>query len=515
MKGKSFLFLILCLFSHLTPVAAQDGNTLVLSSITQPETLDPLEAENTVGVHVLEMIFSSLVQYGEGWEPVPALAKSWDVSDDGRVWTFYLREGVLFHDGTELTAADVVSTYEVLADPESGSPFASLYGRIESFDASDPYLFKVFLTEPFGPLLFSMNSAIVPARFLRNQESREELALHPVGSGPFRVESRNEKELTLSAFPGYFEGKPHLDRVIIRFYPEPTSAWSALMRGDVDAVSDLNFEDYRIIEQDPRFRTYEYFSNFYYTVLFNTEDPLFEDPRLRRAVSLVIDREDLIETVLEGWGRATTGPFRPESWPYNPRVEYQSFDPQMAVAILEELGWVDSDGDLVREKGDEELILNMVLDEGDTMKGDLVRRLRWQLIQAGIGLEVSVLTLNEMIRERLIPGEYQSALLQFNAGIDPDSGLSVFWHSDNIGRGNLARYGSDETDKLISLGRRTSLPEERVPIYQNIHEKLAGDCPAAFLFFHTGFAGVNSRFQGVTMSPALLYRSIRSWRVVP
>jgi peptide/nickel transport system substrate-binding protein len=123
------------------------GGSLVLSSLTEPENLDPLVAENTVGVHVLDMIFSSLVQYGEGWEPTPGLADSWEVSDDGRMWTFHLRRGVLFHDGSELTAGDVAATYEVLADPESGSPFAALYGRIERFEAASRYIFRVYLRE--------------------------------------------------------------------------------------------------------------------------------------------------------------------------------------------------------------------------------------------------------------------------------------------------------------------------------------------------------------------------------
>jgi peptide/nickel transport system substrate-binding protein len=343
----------------------------------------------------------------------------------------------------------------------------------------------------------------------------QEFARKPVGSGPFAFQGWDEERILLSANPEYFEGRPYLDRVEVRWYPDQSLAWSALMQGEVDLVMDLELEDYRVIRGDPRFKIYDYLGIFYHTLLFNLSDPLLADAELRRALDLVVDREDLIEQALDGGAVQTTGPFRPGTWPYDPEVPATRYDPGRAGEILATLGWRDTDGDLILDKDGRELSFTILADEGDLLKEAVARRIKWQLFRAGIRAEVELLPPQELFEQRLYPGEFQATILQFNAGVDPDKFTHLFWHSENIGYSNLGAYGNPEVDRLIEAGRTSLDFEERKSLYRGIHALIARDRPALFLYMRKVFFAASARLEGINAAPELLYPSIQDWYIDP
>ena len=383
-KRPYFPLAILLLFIIPTlpsPLYGEDGppygGTLTLSTLAVPATLNPILAADTVATHLGDMIFSSLVRFNEKSEPVPHLAESWATAADGRVWTFYLKKGVWFHDGVELTAQDAAFTYNTIIDSEVESLYAALYRAVESFEAMGKYAFRIMLKEPYAPLLFLMNREIVPAHLFKGVGiSHLEFGKRPVGTGPFRLLNWGVDEIELEAFDNYFEGRPFLDKVNIRFFPDRLSSWSALTQGKVDAVVDLDFKDFRVIRDDPRFRVYDYMDGFYYTILFNLNDPLFSSNALREAIDLSVDRTDLIDKALQGWGVPATSPFRPGTWACNPSVSAQTFRPGEALSILEDLGWRDTDGDLILDRDGQDLTFTLLLDRGDSLKENAVKRIR-------------------------------------------------------------------------------------------------------------------------------------------
>lgn len=501
-----------------TPLSAQDarprGGTLVLSDYSETQNLNTILVQDTFAVHLGELIFNSLIKFNERFEAVPDLAESWQVSAGGLVWDFKIKKGVLFHDGKELTAEDVSFTYNSIINPRVNSPHAPLFDMVKSFKAVSRYLFRVELNEPYSPLLFIMDPHILPAHLLEQSEtSMYEFGRKPVGSGPFEFSEWNNGEIILLANDRYFEGRPHLDRVMLKSFTSRLSSWSALMQGKVDVVSDLNSEDFRIISHDPRFKTYDYPATFYYTILFNLEDPLFSDRNLRRALDLAIDREDIVEKALKGWGIPTTGPFRPGSWTYNDNVTSQYYDPKEAARLLKELGWQDTNGDRILDKEGKKLSFTLLVDKGDSLKEQAAKRIRWQLFQQGIEVKVEFPEPADLFEKKLFPGNFQAVLLQFNTGIDPDARISFFWHSNSIGRSNLARYTNREVDRLIERGRIEADLRVRERIYHNIHELIAGDRPALFLFFRRIFLGVSAEFNGIKASTEVFYRSIREWYI--
>ncbi len=504
---------VCCLFGCQKSEEAQNGGTLTLSFTSNPDNLNPIVCCDSSAMPIFDLVFNTLLKLDEHLEPIPELAESWEVSEDGLIWLFQIRRGVLFHDGEELTAEDVAFTFSSIVDPKNQSPFASSYSMVESFQTQGKYMFKVVLKEPFVPLpALLYDISIVPADiFEEGNMDPAEFGGKPVGTGPFQFVDWREQEIELAANRKYFDGEPRLQKVIFNFYPDKNAAWSALMRAETDLVLDLSQDDYDVIKDDARFITYTYDSYYYYTMLFNLEDPLFSNRMVRTALDIAIDRRDLIESVLEGRGIQTTGPFFPGSWPYNSEIKPREYDPSSAIEILNDLGWYDYDGDRILEKAGEELRIDLLVDKGDLAKEHLAQRISWQLARIGVRTTVKLLDRKELFDEKLSPGKFQAVLLQFNAWVDPVKYFPRFWHSCNVGLMNFSRYQNPEVDRLIEMDRGVINPDERRHIYNRIHRLIFDDTPAVFLFFKQKLVGVSSRFGGVILSPLTFLASIKDW----
>ena len=399
----------------------------------------------------------------------------------------------------------MASIYQKILDPSGGSPLGMIFRMVKSVTAEGPDKVKVTLSSPFGPLPYLMMRSIVPHR------PAPAGSILP-GTGPFKFISMSQDEVIFDANADYYSGRPKLDRVVFRMYPDQKKAWVALMQGEVDAATDLELEDYSVLKNDKRFRTFETPDSFCYSLIFNTRDPLLSQAGIRQAIAAAIDRNDLIDRTLDGAGIPINGPFLPGSSFLDPDPSLQYFDPAKAKKLLAGLGWNDSDNDWLLEKGGQELSIRILVDKGDTVKEAAANRLQWQLLQAGIRVELEFLTIQQLFGERLIPGKFQAVFMQSNALGDPDQLLSLFWHSSSIGRSNLSGYRNPEVDRLIDLGRATSDPGRRREIYRSIHRILATQAPAAFLFVKKRFSATSARIGGVAASIYSFYGvSLKDW----
>ena len=513
LKHVFIIFLSLLCACVVFAENAISGGTIICAYYNDPRSLNPLAPPEAASANFQNLLFNGLIRFNERLEIVPELAESWRVSPDGITWTFNIRKDVRFHDGTELTADDVLFTFNWILNPANRSPLSALFQPVKSFSAEGTYVFKVLLKEPYGPLPYLMMRSIVPARLLKGGAVAEaEFGKHPIGTGPFKLSELKPGQLVFDANESYFEGRPLLDRIVFKVFADQKKAWASLVQGDTDVVTDLDREDYEVIRNDNRFKVYDLPDVFCYTLLFNLKDPLFSQQKIREAVSLVIDRTDIVEKALSGAGIPTTGPFRPGTWPYNPDPALQTFDPSKAAKILADLGWKDTDGDWVLEKGKEELRFTVLMDQGDRSKEATAQRLQWQLLQAGIRMDVEVLPFQELLQKRLAPGTFQAVLLQFNTSGDPDSSANTFWNSASIGRSNFGSYMSRDADRLIEEGRKTSDPGKRQEIYQKLHSLLASDVPAVFLYYKQWYCAVSSRLNGIGKTTEFFNASsIKNW----
>lgn len=490
------------------------GGTLRIGTYHRPEGINPLLTAATISANLADLIFNGLVKTDESGKIVPDLAERWE-SPDGKVWTFYLRKGVLFHDGVECTAEDVKFTYENIQ-------FGWFYRKelIERFETDGPYTFRVVLRAPFARMISRMYQRIVPKHLLSDASNQEaEFSRHPVGTGPFRfVEWAPDDKITLVANEEYFERRPYLDRIEVITFPKanPRMLWGMLIRDEIDvAVGLLMPRDLHVIQNDPYFQTYTYttVASHYYMLLYNLREPLFSDRNVRMAISHAIDTQSVIDEVLLGYGQVCTGPFHPTlSWAYNPEVEPVKYDPVKALDLLNETGWRDVDEDGFLEKGGKEFEFVLVMDEGDEVKERAARVVRQQLNDIGIRMKARFLGMNDLL-DVLQSGAYQATFTQLNGAGDPDH-ASWAWHSSMIGGFNFAFYENSEVDRLFESGRLAVEDEERTKIYRSIHALIASDAPATFLFFPETAEGVAARFKGVkSYLHTGFYGSIKDWYI--
>jgi peptide/nickel transport system substrate-binding protein len=303
-------------------------------------------------------------------------------------------------------------------------------------------------------------------------------------------------KIILDANPSYFEGRPHIDRVVFKKFEDQKRAWTSLMQGSTDVVFDIDQEDFSVIKDDKRFTTYEYLDTFCFALIFNTRSEPFSSSELRKAISFAIDKNDLVSKALLGGGVATTGPFPPGSWAYNPDPSIQAFDPQKAGKLLADLGWVDTDGDWIREKNGQKLQFTVLINDNDKLQEATAKRLQWQLLQAGIRLDVKILPIAELVPNHLLNGNFQATIVNLNTMDNPDRMSSTFWDSSSIGAFNMSAYSNPEVDRLIRIGRTTSADKGKATIYQRIHKLLASDAPAVFLYFKKRYTALSGRLHG-------------------
>jgi peptide/nickel transport system substrate-binding protein len=475
-----------------------EGGTITIAVYDDPAVLNPLYAPEGAANVIINFFTDSLLLCTPDGVVIPDLAESWEVSPDGLTWTFHLRRGVRFTDGSECTAEDVAFTYQEGSDPKYGLRNADFAQVASGVHAEDRYTFQVFLRKPYGLLPAVLGRGIVPAHSFRGDKAAEAaFDRHPIGTGPFELGTWEPGRLVFEANTDYFMGRPHLDRVIFTVFEDDKKSWVSLTQGTTDLVAQVDYEDYLLMKNDARFATHSFLDDFCSSLLLNNRDPLFSSRRMRQAVSAAIDRRDLIDTVLAGRGMPANGPFKPGTWACNPDLSLQAFDPAKASRILSELGWKDTNGDLILDMDGVALRFTTLIYQGDRLEEAAAKRLQWQLLQVGIRMDVEALPVQDLIEKRMPHGAFQAALVPFNTYSDPDFPASRFWASASIGSWNVTGYSNREVDRLIDEGRRTTDVGVRAPIYQKMFALIADDAPAAFLYYRNKYTAAISRLKGI------------------
>ena len=491
--------------------AVHRGGAITMGHSSRPAIINPILTSETISVDLMNLIFSSLVRFDAAQKPVPDLAKAWEVSDDGLMWTFFIRDDVRFHDGYPLTARDVEFTYRSIMDPENASPMAERYELIDRLETEGDYVFRIVLRYPCASLLHRLSRAIAPKHLLENVDLRSaSFNRRPVGSGPFRLTDwADDDTITLDANRGYFQrGRPILDRLIFKAYPDRRTALQAIAEGKMDVALNLAASDLLFVSRRGAFRVYSALGASCYAVILNVGSPIFRDIRVRKALDYAIDRDSIISNQLKGHSRICTGPFGVNSWAYNPNVQPVPYDVQKARELLAQAGWEDTDGDGVLDRDGELFELSLTVPNISDSLERIAVAIRAQLMKAGIRVKLVYVDDLELYRT-----PFQAMLSKIEAGADPDYAYGS-WHSQS-GDTNLASYGNSSVDDLLKQGRQTADLEKRKAIYRKVHKIIHDDCPAIFLASGCEFIGSNYIFRSARFSSTLHFlTSAKDWRIV-
>ncbi|MFP4152832.1 MAG: ABC transporter substrate-binding protein [Alkalispirochaeta sp.] len=464
---------------------ALDEEMLVVGQIAEPKALDPHTVTAVNDFRILVNIYEGLVQFQDGSLTVePALARSWEISDDGRVYTFHLREGVSFHDGTPFNAEAVKFNFDRMLDedhPYYGTgpfPLAFFFSSINETRVVDEYTVQLVLDEPFAPLLSNLaypTGLLVSPEAVR--EHGEDYGRNPVGTGPFRfVEWVGNTRVTVEANPDYWDTPAGVDRIIFRPITDSNTRVTEMLSGGLDMIVEVPPDSVEVFESRDEFTVYEQAGPHVWFLILNLREGPFTSREMRQAVNYAIDKEALVENVLQGTATVADSPIPPAfDWAYNEDLDPYPYDPDRARELIEE---AEYDG--------EELVF-YVTEGGSGMLDPVPMGTAIQADLAAVGLDVSIETYEwNTFLERVNPGLEGKADMAQMAWMtnDPDTlpflTLRTEAFPDNGGF-NSGYYSNPDVDDLLEQARQSTDLAERARLYREMQAIVYEDAPWVFV----------------------------------
>ena len=494
------------------------GDILVEGSIGDASNLIPILSSDSTSHDIAGLIYNGLVKYDKDMNIVGDLAESWEIAPKGLVITFHLRKGVRWHDGRPFTAEDCLYTYRVTIDPKTPTAYAGDFLKVTRAEVLGPHTFRVTYDKPFAPALMSWGSAILPKHLLSGRDlAASPLTRHPIGTGPYKFkEWVTGQKIVLGSNPDYFEGRPYIDGYIMRIIPDMATMFLELRTKGIDRMGLTPLQYARQTENNlfrRNFNKYRYLS-FSYTFLgYNLKNSRFADKRVRQAIAYAINKTEIIQGVLLGLGREATGPYKPGTWPYNPRVKTYPHDPAKAKSLLAEAGWKDGNGDGILEKGGEPFVFEIITNQGNEVRGKTAEIIQRRLAEVGIKVNIRVLEWAAFVNDFINKRKFDATILGWTVPLDPDS--YDVWHSSKTGPDelNFISFANSEVDDLLEKGRSTFDLGERKRAYYRIQELLAEEQPYTFLYVPDALPIVHARFRGIEPAPLGIGHNFIKWYV--
>lgn len=518
------LALVALLVSLPVMAVAQDYDAdAVLNLATNADpTLNPWTPGAVIESNLINTIlFDQLTRYSpEDLSPQPALATSWEAEDDGMSWTFTLREDVLWSDGETFDAEDVAFTFNgVVLNAELGAQSASQFSSIEAVEVIDPLTVRFVLNTPFSALPYYLASfaGVLPEHVLGSVEDPLNVASFnkqsPVTTGPFMVaEFVPGSYVRLEPNANHWAGAPKLAGLIFRIIPDPNTQVAQALAGELDVVTRLSASLAEGIERSQQLEVLRQSQNLFYWIALNQDDERFTDPLVRQALTLALDREAMIQAVLEGYGRVATGPVAPllEAL-YNPDVATYPYDPEAAADLLDEAGWtLNADG--VREKDGQTLSFAMETGQfGYLVPATLLAQQYWEAI--GVQADVQVLEWNAYIQQVVVARDYSATLAWWS--MPPTADVAPYLSCSAAQSGNnIPNYCSEELDELMNAGRRAVSEEDQIEAYAAMQEFTAVELPYLFLWYPDILTAKHVDLQGfATINASSAFQHSVDWYV--
>lgn len=516
--------------NYTTVLRPGHGGTYVEGLVGQPQYLNPLLSGSSRPDHdISALVFSGLTRFNGDGEVEPDLANDWEIADDGLSYTFRLRRNARWHDGTEVTADDVILTLRLLQDPEFPGPaeLSADVWRDVTIEKVDSRTVRFVLPEPYAPFLDCTTVGILPSHKIAGISAAElpeaELNFSPVGSGPFQVEEMEVddgliRSMVLKHFPRYYRARPYLDRVQFRFYPTEREALEAYADGEVMGVSEVRPDDLAYAGELSSLDLYSAQIAEYGLIFLNLDRAdvaFFQEPEIRRALMLALDRQALIDEVLQGQGIVADSPILPGTWAHHDDLPAYDHDAEQATVVFEGTGWRRPTARGVLRRDGAPLTFTLLSSR------DPQRKAAAQMVAAQwaeVGVEVTVETMPAAdLREALESRDYQAALVHLKLPGDPDP--YPFWHQSQVESGqNYAQLDHRRMSEVIEQARVTPNRPTRLELYEEFQELFAQELPALPLYVPAYTYGVDESINGVQIGPLAYpsdrFQTILNWWIV-
>ncbi len=461
------------------------------------------------------LIFEGLVGVDAKYDPVPRLAESWTQSDDGKVLTFKLRQGVVWQDGEKLTSKDVAFTFDAVRATTVSTLWKGYMAPVAKLETPDDQTVVVTYTEPFAPALITWTMPILPKHVYGTGDLQHSLGnTAPVGSGPFKL-ARWEpgKRMLLEANDKWWYGRPNLDSIELVFGINDGDMLDALRRGQIDWAPIRDVNDWNTVQAGDFRADYEesdVVESVIRLIAWNTQKAPLDDKRVRQALTLAMNRSRVIDDVLLGQAQGLSAPFFPTMFGADPSIAPWPFDLDKARKLLDEAAPIKKGA-----KGGRRFTVDIIAIE--SQRGSITDKtfaiFKHDFDTLGIDLKVELLPSREYF-DRLAKRDYDGDYFGWLPDI-PDPDPYALLHSSQIGTGpNYAAYANPEVDKLLDAARKATKKDDRKPLYAKIHATLADELPYTPLYAPYGHYAWSRRLRGVNprdLGPQMLFPGVSRW----
>lgn len=499
----SLFFLWFCLLAGCRQATTRSGEVTIVVEAGPSPNLDPRIGTNSEAERIGQLLFNSLVQRGPHFEILPDLATRWEIPDP-RVYRFFLRRNVRFHDGKELTSRDVKYTFLSLLDGNLVTAKSSTYRVIDLIETPDDYCVVFHLKEPYASFLWNLTNGAIgivpegaPIDFYRR----------PIGTGPFRfVSYAHEEEIVLEANGNYFDRAPLIPVVRVKIIPDATTRALELRKGSVDLGQNVLSPDFvEALKREPHLRVEVSNGTNYAYIGFNLTDPILRNAQVRQAIAYAINREEIIKYYWWNLVSAASSILPPNHWAYEGAVATYSYQPARAKELLDAAGWRDPDGDGPAPRFS--LTYKTSTDESSRQVASIIQQ---QLKEVGIHVDLRSYEFGTFYGD-IVRGNFQMFTLRWIGGNnDPDIFETVFYSGRTPPKGfNRGRYSNPRVDELIEMAKRETDQQIRKTAYSKIQKILAEELPYIHLWYFKTVCVYNQRIQGLMLSPAGDYEFLK------
>lgn len=504
------------------------GGTAVIGSTTDIEGVNELLVSTSRAFNdVAFQMFLHLLKEQPDFEESPPtfepeLATSYEWSDDHLELTFHLRDDVVWSDGVPVTAEDVRFTWQAQTHPDVAWDSAFYKENIEDVEVLDPHTVVFHFSEISPFQLLSANEGLILPKhawgelpFSRWRQNTDFFRDHMVVNGPFRLERwAPQQEIVLARNESYVDPElPHLDRVIFRMIPERSNQVTQLLTGDLHLVEQVPILDIERVRASERVYIDSFWHRLYTLFLWNLDDPRFADRRVRRALTLAIDRQGMVDALWGEFGRVATSPIVQNVWAHDDSIEPWPHDPARARELLAEAGWSDHDGDGVIDKDGVAFRFDLLVNQGNQARIDAVVMAQEHLRRVGIDARPRVMEFNSMI-SGILDRSFDAVI--WGWGMPTSLELRYAYHSAEIGTGtNYSGYSNPEVDRLIEEMEGLADIEDAEEILHRLQQIIHQDQPVTFLWESQRINGVSRRLHDVDANLLSTYSSMKRWWLEP
>ena len=497
----------------------QSIDTLVIGVVSDAASMNPLLTRSRFDSEIAQLLFLSLMEEQPDLISFkPELANSWEALDGGKRILFHLRTNVFWSDGVRTTARDVKFTFDKQMDAGIGWAGAAVKDRIREVQVLDDSTVQFLFAEPYMYQLMDINDGVVLPEHVLNKLSPEEwktssFGTNPVSNGPYRLKSWVPNQfISFTRNERFYDSRlPRIPHIIFKVVPDQTQLSIQLKTGEVHIVDGLFPSEAAPIAEESNRIAVEHFPYGQLVQLsYNLNNPLFADKRLRKALTLAIDRQALVDHLLSGFGQICTSPIHPMLWAFDAKLKPTPFSPQEAKVLLQQAGWQDSNGDGVLDKNKKDFAFDLLTNIGSQTREDAQIMIQEMLRKVGVKVVPQRLEWSVYV-EKLSARQYDAVLsgLMSATKVDP----LPAWHSTMVGPDgfNLSCYRNPAVDDLIDKARVIADPQVAMPLWADFQERIIDDAPATFLWVPDRVVGIDKRLKGYRFSPVSTFFNISEW----